>query len=87
MQDCKLIITVRDNKVNLSGQNTSAEAWAYMCGALMQSIGLIAYKAGMSLDDIKNNLYDIYFGAMESLTDQIIAEMGEMMDGKEETAD
>ncbi len=50
---------------------------AEMCGALEQIVGLAAFRGGIPLEDVKSNMLDIYFAAMETLTDQVIKEKGE----------
>jgi len=44
---------------------------ATMCGALEQLMGLEAWKRGVSLDDIKDNMLDIHLAAMQALSGQI----------------
>lgn len=82
MQDCKLILEVKNDKVLIQAEHVDMVELATMCGALEQLMGLEAFKRGRSLDDIKDNMLDIHLAAMETLTDQIIRERGET-DGEE----
>lgn len=43
---------------------------AVMCGALQQTIGLEAYKRGMSMDDVRDNMLELHLKAMEQLKEQ-----------------
>ena len=43
---------------------------AVMCGALQQTIGLEAYKHGMSMDDVRDNMLELHLKAMEQLKEQ-----------------
>lgn len=76
MQDCKLILEVKNDKVLFQAERIDMVELAIMCGALQQLIGLEAYRRGKSLDDIKDNMLDIHLASMEALTEQIIKESG-----------
>lgn len=41
-----------------------------MCGALQQTIGLEAYKRGMNMDDVRDNMLELHLKAMEQLKEQ-----------------
>lgn len=73
MQDCRLIITVRDDKIKLDRQDVNIVELAEIAGHLQVIVGIEALRRGMDLDDVKNNLYDIYFAAMEILWEQLRA--------------
>lgn len=76
MQNCRLILEVKDDRVLIQAENTSMVELATMCGALEQLMGMEAFRRGKSLDDIKDNMLDIHLAAMEALTDQVIRERG-----------
>lgn len=76
MQDCKLILEVKNDKVLFQAEHIDMVELATMCGALQQLMGLEAYRRGKSLDDIKDNMLDIHLASMEALTEQIIKESG-----------
>lgn len=40
MRDCKLIVTVRDDKVNFEGQDISVEELAQIAGFLQVFVGM-----------------------------------------------
>lgn len=73
MKDCKLIVTVRDDKVNFEGQDISVEELAQIAGFLQVFVGMEGLKRGLDMDDVKNNMLDIHLAAMEALEDQIRA--------------
>ncbi len=70
MQDCKLIVTVRDNKVNFQGQEISMEELAQIAGFLQVFVGTEGLKRGLDLDDVKNNMLDIHLAAMDTIEEQ-----------------
>lgn len=70
MQDCKLIVTVRDDKVNFEGQDISVEELAQIAGFLQVFVGMEGLKRGLDMDDVKNNMLDIHLAAMETLEEQ-----------------
>ena len=57
MRDCKLIVTVRDDKVNFEGQDISVEELAQIAGFLQVFVGMEGLKRGLDMDDVdfKNN--------------------------------
>lgn len=71
MQDCKLIVTVRNDKVNFEGQDISVEELAQMAGLLQVFVGMEGLRRGLDMDDVKNNMLDIYLAAMETLGEQL----------------
>ena len=73
MRDCKLIVTVRDDKVNFEGQDISVEELAQIAGFLQVFVGMEGLKRGLDMDDVKNNMLDIHHAAMETLEEQLPA--------------
>lgn len=73
MRDCKLIVTVRDDKVNFEGQDISVEELAQISGFLQVFVGMEGLKRGLDMDDVKNNMLDIHLAAMETLEEQLRA--------------
>ena len=73
MRDCKLIVTVRDDKVNFEGQDISVEESAQIAGFLQVVVGMEGLKRGLDMDDVKNNMLDIHLAAMETLEEQLRA--------------
>ena len=73
MQDCKLIVTVRNDKVNFEGQNISVEELAQITGFLQVFVGMEGLKRGLDTDDVKNNMLDIHLASMETLEEQLRA--------------
>lgn len=73
MQDCKLIVTVRNDKVNFEGQNISVEELAQITGFLQVFVGMEGLKRGLDMDDVKNNMLDIHLASMETLEEQLRA--------------
>ncbi|MDE6232507.1 MAG: hypothetical protein K2M60_04065 [Lachnospiraceae bacterium] len=77
MNECKLILEIKNDEVLVRSENTDMTELAVMCGAIEQIMGLAAFRRGVSLDDIKSNMLDIHLEAMQTLTEQIIREGGE----------
>lgn len=73
MRDCKLIVTVRDDKVNFEGQDISVEELAQISGFLQVFVGMEGLKRGLDMDDVKNNMLDIHLAAMETIEEQLRA--------------
>ena len=73
MRDCKLIVTVRDDKVNFEGQDISVEELAQIAGFLQVFVGMEGLKRGLDMDDVKNNMLDIHLAAMEPQEEQFRA--------------
>lgn len=96
MRDCKLIVTVVDDVVNMDGVDISVEDLAYLAGFLQVFVGIEGLKRGLDMDDVKNNMLDIHLSAMETIEEQLRegrielggASGGEVMQGgKKETVD
>lgn len=73
MKDCKLIVTVRNDKVDFEGQDISVEELAQIAGFLQVFVGMEGLKRGLDMDDVKNNMLDIYLAAMETIEEQLRA--------------
>lgn len=81
-KNCKLVLEIRDGKVLTQAEFVNMIDLATMCGALQFLMGMEAYQRGKSLDDIKDNMLDIYLAAMEELTNEVIRiKEGDGMDG------
>lgn len=65
MDDCKLIVTVRDDKAHFEGVDVSMEDLAMISGFLQVFVATEGLKSGLALDDVKSNMLDIYLAAME----------------------
>lgn len=68
---------IRDGEI-LTWTSADMVQLATLCGALEHLIGLEALKRGKTLDDVKDNMWDIYLGAMRALTEQIRREGDEI---------
>ena len=73
MRDCKLIVTVRDDKVNFEGQDISVEELAQIAGFLQVFVGMEGLKRGRDMDDVQLNMRDIHLAAMDTLEEQLRA--------------
>lgn len=73
MRDCKLIVTVVDDVVNMDGVDISIEDLAYLAGFLQVFVGVEGLKRGLDMDDVKNNMLDIHLSAMETIEEQLRA--------------
>ena len=73
MRDCKLIVIVRDDKVNFEGQDISVEELAQIAGFLQVFVGMEGLKRGLDMDDVKNNMLDIHLASMDKLEEQLRA--------------
>ena len=71
MQDCRLVVTVRNDKVNFEGQDISVGELAQIAGFLQVFVGMEGLKRGLDMDDVKNNMLDIHLAAMETIEEQI----------------
>lgn len=81
MEDCSLLVTVRDDQLHFEAQDISLEGLANMAGFLQVFAGRESLKRGLSLDDIKDHMLDIHLAAMEAVE----AQMGKwIQEGKEE---
>ena len=70
MRDCKLVVTVVDDVVNMDGVDISIEELAYLSGFLQVFVGVEGLKRGLDMDDVKNNMLDIHLAAMETIEEQ-----------------
>lgn len=71
MRDCRLIITVRDDKIRLDSQDASIVELAGIAGYLQVIVGMEGLQRGLDMDDVKNNMLDIHLAAMEDLREQV----------------
>lgn len=71
MNDCKLILEIKDGQILIRAENASLVELAFMCGALEQITGLDAFRRGKPLDDIKSDMLGIHLEAMDTLEEQI----------------
>ena len=67
MDDCKLIVTVRDGMAHFEGVDVSMEDLARISGFLQVFVGTEGLKNGLSLDDVKSNMLDLHLAAMETV--------------------
>ena len=67
MQDCSLLITVRNDQLHFEGQDVSLEGLAHMGGFLQVFAGRESIQRGMDMDDIKDHMLDIHLAAMEAV--------------------
>lgn len=77
MKDCRIVMEIKDDKVNIEREYGGIAELVFVSGALQQIIGLDAVKHGVSLDDVKDNMLELHLKAMQGLTDQIIRERGD----------
>lgn len=70
MQDCRVTLTVKDNKVNLEGEDISMAGLAGLCGVFQVLTGTRALALGKSLDEVKDNLLDVHLEAMRVVEEQ-----------------
>lgn len=70
MKDCRVTLTVKDNKVGLEGENISMVEMTELCGALQVLTGIRALALGRSLDNVKDNLLDVHLASMRVVEDQ-----------------
>ncbi|MBQ9250801.1 MAG: hypothetical protein IJ179_10615 [Oscillospiraceae bacterium] len=64
MKDCRVTLVVKDNKVNMEGEDISMIELAEMCGALQILTGIRALKLGADIEEVKDNLLDVHLAAM-----------------------
>lgn len=83
MNDCKLIVTVRDDVAQFEGVDVSIEDIARIAGYLQVFVATEGLKNGLSMDDVKNNMLDIHLAAMETVEE--LYRKGGPDGGKEET--
>ena len=70
MKDCRVTLAVKDNKVNLEGEDISMVELAQMCGALQVITGLRALALGTDIEDVKDNLLDVHLASMRVIEEQ-----------------
>lgn len=71
MKDCRLTITVKNDDIRCKMENVSVVELATLSGYLQILVGQAAIARGMDIEDIKNNLLDIYLESMNSLEEQL----------------
>lgn len=67
MQDCTLIMKVRDDEISFEGRDISLVELSAMAGFLQVFIGTEAVKRGTDIEDVKDNVLDIHLTAMQEL--------------------
>ena len=77
MNNCRLVLEMRNNEVAMQAEHMDMAELAIMCGILEQLVGMAAFHRGISVDDIKDNMLDIHLSAMDALTEQVIRERGD----------
>ena len=71
MKDCRLTITVKNDDIRCKMENVSVVELVALSGYLQILVGQAAIARGMDMEDIKNNLLDIYLESMNSLEEQL----------------
>lgn len=71
MKDCRLTITVKNDDIRCKMENVSVVELVALSGYLQILVGQAAIARGMDIEDIKNNLLDIYLESMNSLEEQL----------------
>jgi len=61
------VITVSNDVVNIEGEDISVEELATLSGFLQVFVGTEGLKRGLDIDDVKDNMLDIHFAAMETV--------------------
>lgn len=74
MNDCRLVLEMKDDNIQIKTEGTGIVELLTMCGALEQSIGLTAVRGGVPLENVKSDMLDIHLEAMNALTEQVIKE-------------
>lgn len=72
MQDCRIILEIKNNKVLVRAEHVDMVELATMCGALEQIMGMEALERGMDIEDVKGNMLDIHLASMQTLTEHVI---------------
>lgn len=67
MRNCRVVITVSNDVVNIEGEDISVEELATLSGFLQVFVGTEGLKRGLDIDDVKDNMLDIHFAAMETV--------------------
>lgn len=70
MKDCKLVMTVKNNRVGMEGENISIVELLELCGVLQVMAGKAAQKRGMDIEDVKDNMLDVHLAAMQGLKEE-----------------
>lgn len=76
MQDCRVVLAVRDGRVRMEGANISMAELTELCGVLQVMAGKLAMERGLDIEDVKDHLLDVHLAAMRGLE-------GQGMHGKE----
>ena len=63
MEDCRLTMAVRGDKIEMAGEDVSMEDLAKMAGFLQVFVAV----EGLGVDDVKDNMLDIHLAAMEAM--------------------
>ena len=66
MNDCKLIVTVKDGNTHFAGADLGMVELAGISGYLQTFVAMEALRYGMDLDEVKNKMWDLYAVAMET---------------------
>lgn len=67
MQDCRLVLQIRDGKVDLDGENISLVELTELCGVIQIFAGIAAMKRGADIDTVKDSLLDVHLAAMRKI--------------------
>ena len=67
MEDCRLTMAVRGDKIEMAGEDVSMEDLAKMAGFLQVFVAVEGLKRGLGVDDVKDNMLDIHLAAMEAM--------------------
>lgn len=67
MEDCRLVATIRNDRVDFQGFNTGMEELTNISGYLQRLIAERAVARGMSIDDVRDAMWDVYIAAMDGL--------------------
>lgn len=69
MNDCRVVLECRDDRLNVSGEHVSIVELATLLGYYACFVASEAVKRGMPADDIKDNMLDIFLAATANLED------------------
>lgn len=67
VKNCRLLVTVRDGRVDFQGDNTGMEELTNISGYLQRLIAERAVACGMDVDDVRDAMWDVYIAAMDGL--------------------
>ncbi len=87
MQDCKLIIRLRNDAITFEAENLTMVELAEMCGSLQVFMGMEGLKRGLDMDDVKDNMLDLHLASMEDIETKVrngLIKIGGDSDGKED---